>query len=111
MNYQLFLAKSPPFSHMALYRFMVAAIILVALTAEPQQAALADSRQYDELPKELNLRWWGEAYDQSVSSVELEWDGQRLNYKVTRPPSVKAVDSDHRSIKPSKRSWKEFGWL
>src|SRR5512133_3027899 len=31
-----------------------------------------------------------------------------LNYKVTRPASVKALDSDKRSICPSQSSWKEF---
>ena len=80
----------------------------MALSAKPQQPASPDSRKSDPLPKELKLYWRGLASDQPISSVTLEWDGRALNYTVTRPASVKALNSDKRSIRLSQSSWKEF---
>ena len=104
MKNQLSLARSIPRSHLPIHRVMAAVFILVALTARPQQPALADSHKSDPLPKELKLYWRGVASDQPISSVTVEWDGQMLNYKVTRPASVKALDTDRRSIRPTKSS-------
>lgn len=108
MKNQLSLARSILRSHLPIDRVMAAVFILAALTARPQQPALADAHKSDPLPKELKLYWRGVASAQPISSVTVEWDGQMLNYRVTRPASVKALDTDKRSIRPTERSWTEF---
>jgi hypothetical protein len=108
MKSQLSLARIVPRSHLPIDRVMAAVFVLVALTAKPQQPALADSHKSDPLPKELKLYWRSVSSDGPISSVTVEWDTQALNYKVTRPASVKALNSDKRSIRPSQSSWKEF---
>ena len=108
MKSQLSSARSIPRSHLPIDRFLAAVFILVALTAKPQQPALADSHKSDPLPKELKLYWRG------VASRSSQFPRSLLNgmakcsttRSLAQHPLRRSIAISDQSALP--RSWTEF---
>jgi hypothetical protein len=60
------------------------------------------------LPAKFSAQWWSLSPTAPVQSVTLTWDGQKLNYELTRPPAATRQFGDRKVISPSADAWKEF---
>ena len=71
-------------------------------------AAASAPTSSSHLPKELKLSWGNLTTNGQTASVSVAWNGQVLEYQLTRHPWLKPQASDRFTITPRRDVWESF---